>query len=62
MKLTKQLSFGATPPYDFIVRRKRFLPLSPLLAESSSVLSEQEVLVCADILAFARTHFESKSD
>ena len=56
----KTVHFAFTAPSHFVVGRQGFLSRSSSsapTARSSSVLSEQEVSICGDVLTFARTHF-----
>jgi hypothetical protein len=55
---TARLSLPA--PSEFVAQRRAFLPAHSAAPRRGAALSESEVSICADILTFARTHFERK--
>jgi len=54
----KSASFSVPVPSHFVATRRGFLYSRTPAARGSSALSEREVSFCAEILTFARTHFE----
>ena len=57
----KSARFGASAPYEFTAVRRRFWapPSAPFFP--SVPLSDDEVLICEELLAFARTFFEEQT-
>jgi len=63
-KTHKSARFGATVPFDFLAKRKRFFKFSapnPPSADKRFELQNREVAICREILSFARTYFQSKT-
>ena len=58
----KSAHFGVPSPSAFVAKRRRFLPPCAPAARRVSGLSPEEVSFCAEILTFARTYFEEKTD
>ena len=58
----KSAHFSVPPPSHFVAKRRGFLPLSAPSARRSPSLSRVEVSFGAEILTFARTFFQSRSD
>ena len=54
----KAAHFSVSSPSHFVAERRRISPFSFSRAASPRSLTSSEVLFCAEILTFARTHFE----
>ena len=53
----KTAHFRLSAVSSFVALRRHLLPPLPPLADSSSALTREEVSFCAEILSFARNHF-----
>ena len=58
----KSAHFSVPVPSQFVAKRRARLLSAAPQARRSSHLNSDEVSICADILTFARTHFQSRSD
>jgi len=56
--IPRVFSVVSAAPFTFAVKRRARLLSAAPQARRPSVLSEQEVSICGDILTFARTYFE----
>ena len=54
----KTAHFATPSPFQFVAQRQAFLPSAAALQRQSPRLNSDEVKFCAEILTFARTHFE----
>jgi len=58
----KTAHFSVTPPSQFVAKRRANLASRAPAARGHSALSAREVLFGGEILTFARTFFQSRSD
>ncbi len=58
----KTARFSVPVPSQFVAKRRALSSFPAPSARRSSHLNSDEVSNCADILTFARTHFQSRSD
>jgi len=58
----KSARFGAPVPSDFVAKQRAILPAHFARRSRAGALSREEVSICDEIISFALTYFQSRSD